>query len=426
VNLTASFDVKALAPGATTLTATLPANLGGGSWTLPVQVTGCAAAGAPTISVVPPRIPGGSNLVVMWTAAANLTGSYLVEASTNATFTAPLFFTARTKALSALVPTSSVSSEQTLYVRVKAIQDCGTVTTSAVVTVRLSPAIARFLFTRGAAPLGARVGGTPPSTTVVVRNAGGASGKITLLARGSFFDVSPVEAEIPAGGETTLTLRARASALTAPAALVGALEGSSGNLKIATSVTLTVTSQEPGGNAGRKARDGHDGALPGAGGPEPSAADDRRLDPEPRGGTVARARSPHRSWRKLARRGRLLRGAALGNGASHALGGSQPPHGERRSHAALSHAADAAARGCVCGGRGRDRGFGRAAPQRHGRWRAHEAPWRSASDRRGLGAARGAGPDGRLLHRARLREERRQLRALLSPTAGSQHHERAS
>ncbi|MBL8114044.1 MAG: Ig-like domain-containing protein, partial [Acidobacteria bacterium] len=254
VNLTASFDVKALAPGVTTLTATLPANLGSGSWTLPVQVTGCAAAGAPTISVGPPRIPGGSNLLVKWTAASNLAGSYLLEASTNASFTAPLFFTARTKALSALVPTSSVSSEQVLYVRVKAIQDCGTVTPSAVVTVRLSPAIARFLFTRGAAPLGARVGGTPPSTTVVVRNAGGASGKITLLARGSFFDVSPVEAEVPAGGETTLTLTARASALTAPAALVGALEGSSGNQKIATSVSLTVTAQEPGGNAGRKAR----------------------------------------------------------------------------------------------------------------------------------------------------------------------------
>jgi len=203
----------------------------------------CQPPGAPKLNGAATSIVSGQNLLVSWQSASGLTlgGSYVVETSKDSSF-ASLDASAGTTQTSSLVPTLASAADYTLFVRVRAVQECGASTVSAPISLTARGMSASFLLTNTGPAWIARAGDAPPSAVVSFRNTGAVSGRLRFQGIGGFFDVSPPSLDVPAGatGSVTLTAKAAASPGASSGTLVATFTGRAGDEQIATPVTLTV------------------------------------------------------------------------------------------------------------------------------------------------------------------------------------------
>lgn len=206
----------------------------------------CQPPSAPKLnSVGTASITSGQAVLVSWQSSAGLTlgGSYVVETSKDSSF-ASIDTSVTTTLTSSLVPTLVSASDYTLFIRVRAVQDCGAVTASAPISLTARAMSASFLLTNSGPSWIVKTGDAPPSAVVSFRNTGAVSGRLSFQVTGGFFDIASSSLDVPAGATGAVTLRARAAALVSPGAFAGTLIGTysarSGTEQIATPVTLTV------------------------------------------------------------------------------------------------------------------------------------------------------------------------------------------
>ncbi|MEO6323880.1 MAG: hypothetical protein ABIT01_05030, partial [Thermoanaerobaculia bacterium] len=214
----------------------------------------CAPPGAPQLkSLGTASITSGQALLVTWVSSAGLAlgGSYVVETSKNSSFTS-IDTSVTTTQTSALVPTLASASDSTLFLRVRAVQECGAATTSASTSLLARAMPASFLLTNSGPSWIVKAGDAPPSAGVSFRNTGALSARLSFQVTGAFFDVSSPFLDVPAGATAAVTLTARSAALASPGSFAGTLSGTyngrSGIEQIATPVTLTVTPSSAGGD----------------------------------------------------------------------------------------------------------------------------------------------------------------------------------
>ncbi len=234
----------------------------------PVTVTlgssNCPVPSAPQFSSrSQTKAKAGGSLVVNWSEPQGLPSApaYLVEASRSSDFSL-VNYQAGTRTASAILPIPLSGDAYTFYVRVRALLACGSRSEpSRTLAVNVTPTPALFEITKHGPSWVASVGGTPPQSTIRLRNVGGLTGTVNFTTLGGFFDVTPSSLTLPSGADGAITLAARREALaTAPAAFAGALVASGSTVvpaplrTLASPVTLLVINgpTEEGSRAGTR------------------------------------------------------------------------------------------------------------------------------------------------------------------------------
>lgn len=207
----------------------------------------CPPPGRPEIDPDSATVVIGQKYTINWSKAEALQngGTYTLEISKTNAFV-PLEQTVTLSGTSYLYTIPQVLSESKLYVRVRAVQPCGTAGQNSgplVLSVQAPPSTttARFAFTRPGPSWVVERGAAPPEAEMKVRNLGQETAQITFTATGGFFAVSPSSLTLRPGEDGELTLRATPASVAVPGFSSGTLEGLSGNSRIATPVTLQVT-----------------------------------------------------------------------------------------------------------------------------------------------------------------------------------------
>ena len=209
----------------------------------------CPAPAAPTFTTLSDSVVSGNQYTASWSPSANLQsgGRYAVHGSFTTGFE-ELVLRYNTVGPSVTFTTPSVSSQMTLYLRVRAVQPCGTAGPfSSTLSLALAQAPTNVIFTVAGPSWVVPVGGPSPSSAVVVRNVGGTTGGVSFNARGGFFTVTPNSATLAPGATARLTLQPLSSSLQATTYLAGQLDVVSAGGTDSTPVQLVVTPPPPAG-----------------------------------------------------------------------------------------------------------------------------------------------------------------------------------
>ncbi|HEV8269179.1 MAG TPA: hypothetical protein VGR00_13130 [Thermoanaerobaculia bacterium] len=260
---TVTLSVAAGASGTLALTAYEGANLGnrypdGAVVTVNVipgsVAVSCSAPGAPSFLSAPATLQAGQSYAAKWSPAQGLggDGAYVLETSTDPSF-ATVASTLTTRDTNALVPTAVSGQDATLSLRVRGVQCGASGPNSAPVALTVRGLAETFIATTSNLALRGTVGGTSNTGVAGFRNVGGKSGALSLAVSDGSFDVSPSSLTLAPGSDATVSVTARASALTKPAIVQGSLIATFGSKTIRLPITLSVA-PAGGSHGGTKIR----------------------------------------------------------------------------------------------------------------------------------------------------------------------------
>lgn len=249
----ATFPVTGQRYGTTILTATLPANVGGGSAAADVTVAGstCVAPDTPSFLGNPSQTPvrGGNAITLSWTPtlAQDPGGTYQLDVAPNADCRTGLV-QYRVGQPTFTVPTRGAQTGAFCFV-VRALSSTGCPSgDSSALSVNVQPGPAAFVVS-GAASAVTTLGNAPGPTRLVFKNIGFQPATLTINANAGFASASPTAfPNVPPGGTAEVTLTFDPLTTANKGVLVGSICGGwsdGGGKTVCSAVTLTILDAPP-------------------------------------------------------------------------------------------------------------------------------------------------------------------------------------